>query len=209
MRLVSTVTSTRSVEWDSFSPNFFMVFSPGVLDDLAGTLITSVHLPSEQRPALVDLVRQFPEVTVIDVDALLSQVRSVMDKAALAVQYVFVFTLLAGLTVLLAAMQSSRDERRYESAMLRTLGASKRVVFAGVAVEFLALGFLAGLLAAGGASVAGFFLAREMFDLVYTPDLRVWFIGALGGAVLVGVAGLLAARSVVTQPPVRTLRHTR
>ena len=203
------VSSLREVQWDSFRPNFFMVFSPGVLDGLAGTLITSVHLRGEQRPALVDLVRQFPEVTVIDVDALLSQVRSVMDKAALAVQYVFAFTLLAGLTVLLAAIQSSRDERRYESAMLRTLGASKRVVFAGVAVEFLALGFLAGLLAAAGASIAGFFLAREMFDLIYTPDARVWYIGALGGALLVGVAGLLAARSVVTQPPVRTLRHSR
>ena len=202
------VTSTRDVRWDSFQPNFFMVFSPGVLDDVTGTLITSAHVAPAQRPALVDLVRQFPEVTIIDLDALLSQVRDVMDKAALAVQYVFLFTLAAGLMVLLAAIQATRDERRYESAMLRTLGASRRVVFQGVAAEFTALGLLSGLLASAGATVAGYFLAREIFNLRYAPDPLVWVAGIVGGALLVGVAGVLAARSVVTHPPVETLRQT-
>jgi putative ABC transport system permease protein len=203
----ATITSLREVRWDSFQPNFFMVFSPGVLEDVTGTLITSVHVQPEQRPALVDLVRQFPEVTIIDIDALLSQVRDVMDKAALAVQYVFLFTLAAGLMVLLAAVQATRDERRYESAMLRTLGASRRIVFQGVAAEFTALGLLAGLLASAGASVAGYFLAREVFNLKYSLDPAVWVAGIVGGALLVGIAGVLAARSVVTQPPVATLRE--
>jgi putative ABC transport system permease protein len=205
--VTAKITSLREVRWDSFQPNFFMVFSPGVLDDVTGTLITSVHVRQEQRPLLVDLVRQFPEVTIIDIAALLSQVRDVMDKAALAVQYVFLFTLAAGLMVLLAAVQATRDERRYESAMLRTLGASRRVVFQGVAAEFTALGLLAGLLAALGATVVGYFLAREVFNLEYAPDPWVWVIGVLGGALLVGLAGVLAARSVVTQPPVETLRQ--
>jgi putative ABC transport system permease protein len=201
------ISSLRDVRWDSFQPNFFMVFSPGVLEDVTGTLITSVHVRPEQRPALVDLVRQFPEVTIIDIDALLSQVRSVMDKAALAVQYVFLFTLAAGLMVLLAAVQATRDERRYESAMLRTLGASRRVVFQGVAAEFTALGLLAGLLASCGATVVGYFLAREVFNLEYAPSPWVWAAGVVGGALLVGIAGVLAARSVVTQPPAATLRE--
>ena len=205
--VTATITSLREVRWDSFQPNFFMVFSPGVLEEVTGTLITSVHVQPAQRLALVDLVRQFPEVTIIDIDALLSQVRDVMDKAALAVQYVFLFTLAAGLMVLLAAVQATRDERRYESAMLRTLGASRRVVFQGVAAEFTALGLLAGLLAAAGATVVGYFLAREVFNLKYAPDPWVWVIGVLGGALLVGVAGMLAARSAVTQPPVETLRQ--
>ena len=205
--VTATITSLREVRWDSFQPNFFMVFSPGVLDDVTGTLITSVHVEPGQRPALVDLVRQFPEVTIIDIDALLSQVRDVMDKAALAVQYVFLFTLAAGLMVLLAAVQATLDERRYESAMLRTLAASRRVVFQGVAAEFTALGLLSGLLAAAGATVAGYFLAREVFNLEYSPDPWVWVIGIVGGALLVGVAGVLAARSVVTQPPAATLRQ--
>ena len=165
------------MRWDSFQPNFFVVFSPGVLDEITGTLITSVHVETAQRPALVELVRRFPEVTIIDIDALLSQVREVMDKAALAVQYVFLFTLLAGLTVLVASVQATRDERRFESAMLRTLGASRRVVFQGIAAEFMALGALAGLLAAAGATVAGYFLAREVFDLKYTPGLLIWLVG--------------------------------
>jgi putative ABC transport system permease protein len=202
------VASFREVRWDSFQPNFFMVFSPGALEAVTGTLITSVHVEPAQRPALVDLVRRFPEITIVDIDALLTQVRGVMDRAALAVQYVFVFTLLAGLVVLLAAAQATGDERRFESAILRTLGASRSLVLRGVAAEFLVLGLLAGLLAAAGASVAGYFLAREIFDLAYFPDPAVWVAGVAGGALMVGVAGVLAAWSAVTQPPVTTLRQT-
>ena len=109
--------------------------------------------------------------------------------------------------VLLAAIQATRDERRYESAMLRTLGASRRVVLQGAAAEFTALGLLAGVLAAAGATVAGYFLAREIFNLKYAPDPWVWLVGIVGGALLVGAAGVLAARSVVTHPPVETLRQ--
>ena len=200
------VTSLREVRWDTFQPNFFVVFSPGVLDNVTGTLITSVHVEPSQRPALVELVRRFPEVTIIDLDALLSQVRDVMNKAALAVQYVFLFTLVAGLMVLLASVQSTRDERRYESAMLRTLGASRNIVFQGVAAEFIVLGALAGLLAAAGATGVGYVLATEVFDLKYSPNAWVWIIGIVGGATLVGSAGVLAAWSVVTQPPLQALR---
>jgi putative ABC transport system permease protein len=204
--VTGTITSLREVRWDTFKPNFFVVFSPGVLESATGTLITSVHVEPQQRPLLVDLVRQFPEVTVIDIDALLGQVRDVMNKASLAVQYVFLFTLAAGLMVLLAAVQSTRDERRYESAMLRTLGASRSVVFQGVAAEFIVLGALAGLLAAAGATAVGYLLAKQVFDLQYSPDPRVWLVGIVGGAVLVGTAGILAARSVVSHPPMQALR---
>jgi putative ABC transport system permease protein len=200
------ITSLREVRWDTFKPNFFVVFSPGVLENVTGTLITSVHVEPAQRPALADLVRQFPEVTIIDIEALLGQVRDVMNKASLAVQYVFLFTLAAGLMVLLAAVQSTRDERRYESAMLRTLGATRGVVFQGVAAEFIVLGALAGLLASAGATAVGFVLARQVFDLQYSPNPWIWVVGVLGGATLVGVAGLLAARSVVTHPPMQALR---
>ncbi len=204
--VTGTITSLREVRWDTFKPNFFVVFSPGVLESATGTLITSVHVTPLQRPVLVDLVRQFPEVTLIDIEALLAQVRDVMNKASLAVQYVFLFTLAAGLMVLLAAVQATRDERRYESAMLRTLGASRSVVFQGVAAEFIVLGALAGLLAAAGATAVGYLLAKQVFDLQYSPDPRVWLVGIVGGAVLVGTAGILAARSVVSHPPMQALR---
>jgi putative ABC transport system permease protein len=134
-------------------------------------------------------------------------VRDVIDRASLAVQYVFLFTLAAGITVLLAAIQSTRDERRYESAMLRTLGARRRVVLAGVASEFTALGMLSGVLAAIGATLAGWVLAREVFDLSYAINPWVWAIGLAAGAIIVGGAGTFAARNVINHPPISTLRE--
>ena len=117
----------------------------------------------------VDLVRQFPSVSVFDIGAVLDQVRRSMDRAALAVQYVFLFTLAAGVMVLLAAIQSTRDERMFESAVLRTLGARRSVVLQGVAAEFTALGLLAGTLAAIGAATIGYVLATQLFQLDFVP----------------------------------------
>ncbi|NND44636.1 MAG: FtsX-like permease family protein, partial [Xanthomonadales bacterium] len=200
------VTSFRSVEWDSFQPNFFMVFTPSALEGFPATYISSLYVDEDSAQVVIDMMRAFPGVTAIDLDAVLGQVRDVMDKAALAVQAVFLFTLLAGLTVLWAAVQSSRDERQYESAMLRTLGASRNRVLAGVAAEFLALGLLAGLLATAGATIAGYFLATRLYGLDYQFNLALTLAGPVAGMLFVGLAGLLAARRVVYTPPVRVLR---
>jgi len=202
----ATITSFRTVEWDSFSPNFFMVFSPGVLEGFPATYITSMHVEDARRDVVLDLMRQFPSVTAIDLDAVLGQVRDVMDKAALAVQAVFVFTLLAGLMVLWAAVQATRDERRYESAMLRTFGASRRRVLSGVAMEFLAIGLLAGVLAAAGATLAGYLLAENLFDLEYRFSLELWLAGPLLGMLFVGLSGMAATWRVITRAPVNVLR---
>jgi putative ABC transport system permease protein len=204
--LIVRVASIRKVRWDSFRPNFFLVFPPGLLDGAAGTYMTSVYLTPAQRPALTDLVKRFPTVSVFDVDAILQQIRDIMDRASLAVQYVFLFTLAAGIVVLLAAVQATRDERRYESAMLRTLGASRMTVLQGVAAEFSALGFLAGTLGAMGASLIGWILARRLFSLDYTLDPWLWILGLACGTVLVGVSGTWATRRVVNTPPIVTLR---
>ncbi len=205
--VTATVSSIREVRWDSFRPNFFMVFAPGVLDHLAGTYISSVHLDETQRRFMGEFYRTFPEVTAIDIDALLVQIRGVMDNAALAIQYVFAFSLLAGISVLLAAIQSTRDERRYESAMLRTMGASRRIVLQGVAAEFIVLGLLAGLLGAFAATVVGFYLSTEIFNLKYSLDPNVWGVGMLAGVLLVGLTGIAVTRSVVNHPPAATLRE--
>jgi putative ABC transport system permease protein len=205
--LTVTVASIRKIRWDSFRPNFFLVFPPGLLDGAAGTYMTSLYLTPAQRPALVALVRAFPTVSVFDVDAILKQIREIMDRATLAVQYVFLFTLVAGVIVLLAAVQATRDERRYESAMLRTLGASRMTVLQGVAAEFSALGFLSGTLAAVGATTIGWVIARRLFSLTYTFDGWVWVLGLVCGTLLVGVSGTLATRRVVDTPPIVSLRE--
>jgi putative ABC transport system permease protein len=205
--LTVRVASIRKIRWDSFRPNFFLVFPPGLLDGAAGTYMTAVYLTPDKRPALADLVRRFPTVSVFDVDAILKQIREIMDRATLAVQYVFLFTLAAGIVVLLAAVQSTRDERRYESAMLRTFGASRGTVLQGVAAEFSALGFLSGTLAAFGATAVGWVLAVRLFSLEYSVNPWLWVIGLISGTVLVGLSGTLATRSVVNTPPVVTLRE--
>jgi len=200
------VTSLREVQWDTFNPNFFMVFPPGLMEEYPLTYISSIYVDRSMRGDVLDLVRSYPSVTVIDIEAAIAQVRDVMDQASLAVQYVFLFALGAGILVMLAVVQSTREERLYESAMLRTLGARRSVVLAGVAVEFAALGLIAGILAAAGASGVAWLLARRVFQLEFAPDPMVWIAGILAGLFVVGGTGVLATRSVVTHPPANVLR---
>lgn len=202
------VTSLRSIEWDSMRPNFYIMLSPGLAAELPQTIIASVHVPSDQRLVLNSFVRAFPGVTVFDLEVILGQVRMVIDRASIAVQYVFLFTLLAGIIVLLAAIQATRDERRFESALLHTLGARRRMILQGIAVEFVALGSLAGILAAFGATAVGYVMAEQVFDLDYTVDPVLWVVGLVFGSAIVGVTGTLATRKAVTEPPIIVLRDS-
>jgi len=201
------IVSTRTIAWDSLAPNFYLIFSPGEVIELPQTYLSSLYIADDQRDVLRKLLQKYPGVTVFDLEVTLAQVRSIIDRASLAVQYVFLFTLLAGVVVLLAAVQVTRDERRFESAILHTLGARRGQILRGIAAEFVALGSLAGFLAALGASAVGFLLARFVFDLEYTVDPLLWATGLLSGAIIVGVTGTLATRKAVNEPPVRVLRN--
>ena len=201
------ISSVRDVKWDSFQPNFFLMFAPGLLEGSQGTWMTAAHLRTNNPKTIADLVRRFPSVSVFNVDDLLRQVRSVIDKAVAAVQSVFLFTLLAGLVVLIAAVQASREERRYESAMLRTLGAQALHGAQGSAVRVRRARRVV-----GRAGCRGCVDCRRVYrharaaDSRIPPDPWVWFYGLVGGGLLVCFAGWLATRSVVNQPPVLTLR---
>ena len=203
-----TIASLRKIRWDSFQPNFFVELSPGTLSGYPATWITSVYLAPQKAVILADLVRQLPSLTVFDVDAILEQVRHLMDQASVAVEYVFLFTLGAGIVVLLAAVQATRDERRFEAAVLRALGASRRLLRSAAATEYAALGFVAGLLGALTASMVAWLLASRVFSLSYHPDWRVWAIGIIAGTLIVGLSGLLANRHILNASPVETLRET-
>ncbi len=202
----ATVTSTRQVRWDSFRPNFYLLLTEAALREAPATFISGVYIPDANRQVLLELVRAFPTVSVIDLQSVLAQVRGVMDRAALAVQFVFLFTLLAGIVVLLATIQATREERRYEAAMLRTLGASRGLVFKGVLAEFVGLGALAGILATLVAMLMAYLLATDVFQLDYRPATWLWIGGPLLGTLLVGIAGVLATSKVVSHPPVAVLR---
>jgi putative ABC transport system permease protein len=203
-----TVANLRKVRWDSFQPNFFVELSPGALADHAGTWITSVYLPPEKTPILADLIRQLPSLTLFDVDSIMQQVRQLMDEASLAVEYVFLFTLGAGVVVLLAAVQSTRDERRFEAAVLRAIGASRQRLRTAAIAEYAALGFAAGLLGALAATLVAWALAVRIFNLPYSVDWRVWVGGVFVGTVIVASSGTMATRKVLNTPPIETLRES-
>jgi putative ABC transport system permease protein len=200
------IASVRRVNWESFRPNFFMVVNPGQIEQFAHTYITSMIVDAAHSSAMLDLIRRYPSVSVIDIGAVLSQVRAAMDRAAAAVQYVFLFTLASGIMVLLAAIQATRDERLFESAVLRTLGAKRAIILKGVAAEFTALGLLAGVLAAAGAATLAWVVASQLFELEFVPDPILWIAGIFLGATIVGASGTLAVRSVINSSPVTVLR---
>jgi putative ABC transport system permease protein len=201
-----TVASFRRVNWDSFQPNFFMVLSPGALDDYPTTFVASLKIEDAESAALLALLRAHPTVSAIDLDVILEQIKGIIDKASLAVQAVFVFTLAAGIAVLFAAVQSTIDERRFESALLRALGVRRRTVLSGVLTEFAALGFAAGLLAAAGASILAAVIAVQLFDLEFRFNPMLWLAGLGGGVAVVCLSGFVAARSAINAPPTEVLR---
>jgi len=201
------ITSLREVQWDSFNVNFFVIATRGLLVRESATHITSFHLPREREALIPELVRSFPSVTLLDVDALMGQVRRIMDRGSLAVEVVFLFTLAAGILVMYAGIQASLEDRRTEHGVLRTLGVGRRKLLGSLAVEFAAAGLLAGLLASGFAQFTGWLLADELFGFEFQFNPQLWVLGVLGSATLIGAAGTLATYPLLIRPPLVTLRR--
>jgi len=201
------VSSLRKVSWDSFRVNFFVTAPPGYLPEEQASYITAFHLPAQLRSTGGELLQQFPTVTMIDVQEIMQRVRGVISRVALAVEFVFIFTLLAGFTVLFAAMQSSQDERMREVAILRTLGASSATVRRALLAEFSVLGFLSGLLAALASSTVAWVLATQVFRIEWLFNFNILWAGLLAGGVIISAAGLLSARKVLNTPPLLVLRQ--
>jgi putative ABC transport system permease protein len=206
-RFEAPITSLRSVEWESFQPNFFVLASPGALDGYPASHITAVQVPPTRPRFTAELVQRFPNLSVIDVDAVLAQVRSTADQVSTVVQVVFWFSLLAGVLVLLAAVSASQDERLLEGGVMRALGGSRAQLRLAQVSEFAAIGLLSGLVAAIAASVLAGVVAVQVFDLPWRPN---WTLAAAGGALGVLVtlaAGLFATRRVLDAPPSAMLRE--
>ena len=201
------ITSLRKVDWDSFYVNFFVIAPPKLLQGYPVSYITSFYVPRGQVATLNQLVREFPNLVMIDVAQVMAQVQKIMDQVASAVQFVFLFTLAAGLAVLYAAIASSQDERQYEAAVMRTLGASRRQIASTHLAEFALMGALSGLLAAAGASALGYVLAVKVLNVPYLGTPWVWLIGTGCGAAGIALAGMLGTRRVLAAPPLQSLRR--
>ncbi|GAB4058637.1 ABC transporter permease [Uliginosibacterium sediminicola] len=205
-RVSGTVGSIRKLDWDSMRVNFFFSAAPGVLDNLPTSWITSFRLPPGQGATLSALVAAFPNLTVIDVAAIIAQVQDLSARLIRVVQAVFGFALLAGAVVLWSALRATHDERAHELSVLRTLGASNAQLRAAMLSEFLVLGVLASVLACLGALATGQLLAIKVFDIEYRPDwlALVFYVWLAVLAVL--ALGWLGVRGLLRRTVVDTLR---
>ncbi|TNF81243.1 ABC transporter permease [Pseudomonas sp. ICMP22404] len=200
------VTSLREINWDNFQPNFFMIFQPGTLKDLPATYLTSFYLAAGHDQQIVDLARAFPAVTILQVEALLQQLRSILAQVTLAVEYVLLFVLAAGMAVLFSGLQATLDERIRQGALLRALGAERPLLVKARRIEFGLLGAVSGLLAALGSELVSLVLYRFAFDLPWHP--HPWLLMLpLAGALLIGAAGVFGTRRALNASPLTVLRE--
>ena len=206
--LEGTVVNLRDLDWESFLPNFFVIARPEAMAGMSASWITSLHYPRTLADQEAQLVERFPNMTMIDVDALIAQIRRTADQAALAIQAVFLFTVAAGLMVLLAAIRSTTDERLREGAILRALGSRSRQLTLARAAEFGLMGAVAGAAAALAASFATGWLGERLFELPFAVDWRTTAVLAALSAAAVAGLGLRATRKVVSVSPLRVLRES-
>jgi len=199
------ITSLRKVDWGSLHANFFVMYPVDAMPDVAITYLAAYRAP--ETPGFDNaLVRRFPNVTNVDMGATLAQIQGVLDQVIRAVEFLFAFTLAAGLVVLFAAVTATREERAREFAIMRALGAGSRLLRQVQRAELAGVGLLAGLLASSAAVVVGWALAHYVFGFTWTASPLVPLAGSLAGAVLALLAGWWGLRDVLAQPVVETLR---
>lgn len=206
VRSEARITSLRKLDWDSMRVNFFVIAAPGMLDSQPASYITSFYLPAAQMEFANRLVAAFPNLTVIDVAAVIGQIQGMVGQLIGAVQFVFGFAVVAGVVVLLGALQATHDEREKELAILRTLGARNRQLRGALLAEFAALGLVAGALAGVGATGIGWALGHFVFKLPYAPSLLPVLAGSVAGCLVVMLAGWLGTRHLLSRPPLESLR---
>ena len=202
------VRSIRKVQWETMRPNFYMVFSPATLKNYAHTYLTSFYLAKENKDSLNKLVKNYSAMTLLEVDAILSQFKTILSQLTQAINYLLYFALLAGFTVLFAAVYATLDQRIYEGALMRTLGANQTLLRNSHLVEFSLLGFISGLLAIIIAEALIFSLYYFVLQLDYHFHWLLWGLSPLAGMITVTFAGYFGVRKVIKSSPMEILRMT-
>jgi len=205
-RVSARITSLRKVDWGSFRVNFFAIFPAAQMPELPLSYISAYRAPT--TPGFDNtLTRTFPNITNVDVSASIAQVQRVLDQVIRAIEFLFGFTLAAGLVVLFAAVSATRESRAREFAVMRAMGAGARLLRQVQRAELLGVGALAGALASGAALIVGWLLARFAFEFSWTPAPWVPLVGAAAGALLALAAGWWGLREVLQRPVLETLRR--
>ncbi len=206
-QFTATVTSIRELQWDTMRPNFYMIFSPGTLDAFPSTFITSFYLPENRKDFLNALVKQYPSTTLLEVDLILRQLQTILSQLTEAINYLLYFALMAGFTVLFAAVHSTLDSRIHEGALMRTLGANRAFLRNTHIIEFSLLGLIAGLLAVVISEAIIYALYTYVMHMEYKANFYLWVCVPLTGALFVGLAGCWGVRNVVNKSPLQVLRE--
>jgi putative ABC transport system permease protein len=204
---VAEISSLRELDWQSFRPNFWFVAPPKALAKFPATFMTSFHLDADNKSFLNRFIRSFPTVTVIEMDVVIEQVRSIVNQVSAAIELVLLVIMAAGGLVLIAGVQASVDARMHESAILRALGARRNLILGGLLIEFATLGLFAGLLATVAAEISVFILQEWVMDMRYSPSPWIWPLGILSGMTIIAGLGVYSCRQVVSSPPVALLRE--
>lgn len=201
------ITSVRKLDWASMRVNFFVILNPSLMADLPQSFITAFHLPASREGLMATLVRTFPNFTVVDIGTVIRQIQAVIDNVVIAVEFLFLFTLLSGVLVLYAALLSSQEARTREAALLRALGATRAQLSSAQWIEFALVGGIAGLLAATGAAAIGWGLSEQVFHFDWTFRPLVWLVGMLAGMVCALGGGWLGLRRILSRAPLQSLRE--
>ena len=204
--VVAVLSSIRSVEWDSMNPNFYMIFERSPAESLAVNWITSFRLSDEQSHFVVDLTQRFPGLTLIELADTLELIVSVIQRVIQAVEFILVLVVAAGLLVLMSTVYVSLDERRRESALLRSFGAPREFIQRSVIVEFVCLGLLAGVIACIAAETALWALQREVLDMPVHFHWPQWLWLPILSGVIIGTMGAVASLPSTHSPPGAALR---
>lgn len=207
MPVESTVTSIRKLDWGSMRVNFFVILDPASAHDLPATSITAFYLPPSKQALVNRLVREYPNLTIVDVGSMVAQVQQVVGQVVSAVEFLFLFTLAAGVMVLASALLVSQQERAHEAGLLRALGATRTQLSRAQWVECVLVGGSAGLLAASGASAVGWVLAAQVFDFDWVFRSSVWLAGLALGIACALAGGWFGLNRVLSRPPILTLRE--
>jgi putative ABC transport system permease protein len=206
-KIQATVRSIRELRWDTMKPNFYMIFSPGTLDAYPSTFITSFYLPDIKKNSLNNLLQKFPGTTILEIDLILKQFKTLLFQLTQAISFLLYFALLAGVTVLFATVYATLDNRLHESALLRALGATRSLLRKTHIIEFLMLGLISGLLAVIISEVLGYILYTQLINIEYHPTLFNWILIPFASALFVGLVGCWGVRQVLNKSPLHSLKR--
>jgi len=203
----ATIANIRSIDWQTFTPNFYIIAKPGALDEFKSTYISSFRLEAEKKPLLAEIIKNYPSITIIELDLILNEIQSVITKVSGAVELIMIFVVAAGLGLLWAAMEHTFDAKYRQSAILRTLGASKSFIAKSFRFEYLWLALLSSSMAIMAVELVTFILYQQVFNIPYEFHWQFWWTLPTASLALMLSASWKGVKKVTEPAPLSLIRQ--